>query len=149
MSDETKTQQFSVSAVAENETKTSVTARDFEFVVDEPAALGGTNEGPNPVEYLLGAWAGCLSVVAHLVADEYGFALHDVEIDLEGELDPARFMGQSDESRAGYRHIDVTIAVDADAEADVLEEWVVEVEERCPVSDNIQNATPTTVSLEH
>lgn len=43
-------ERFAVSAESKNETKTVVEARDFEFVVDEPTSLGGTNDGPNPVE---------------------------------------------------------------------------------------------------
>lgn len=35
--------------------KTTVHVRDLEpFVVDEPERLGGTDAGPNPLEYLLG-----------------------------------------------------------------------------------------------
>ncbi|WP_090382977.1 OsmC family protein [Natronobacterium texcoconense] len=149
MSNSARTQRFDVSATGESHTKTTVTARDFEFVIDEPPASGGTDDGPTPVEYLLGSWAGCLNVVAHLVADEYGFDLESVEIHLEGELDPARFLGKSDEPRPGYQEIDVTLEVEADAENEVLEEWLAEVERRCPVGDNIENETPTTLTLEH
>ncbi|WP_049920192.1 OsmC family protein [Halobiforma nitratireducens] len=148
MTDQSQTQRFSVSATGESATKTAVTARDFEFVVDEPASLGGTDDGPNPVEYLLGSLAGCLNVVAHVVADEYDFELRDVEIDLEGELDPAKFMGKRDDVRAGYQEVTATISVDADADDETLTEWLAEVEKRCPVSDNVQNETPLSVTLE-
>lgn len=57
-------EQFAVLAASESETKIVVEARDFEFVVDEPESLDGSNSGPNPVEYLIGAWAGCLNVVS-------------------------------------------------------------------------------------
>lgn len=149
MSNASQTQRFAVSADSESDTKTSVSTRGFEFLVDEPDALGGTDDGPNPVEYLLGAWAGCLNVVGHTVAEEYGFDLHDLRIDLEGELDPGRFLGDTDEVRAGYQRIDVTVAVEADADEAVLREWLSEVESRCPVGDNVQHSTPATLSLEH
>ncbi len=148
MSESEQTERFQVSANAESDTKTTVETRGFEFVVDEPAPLGGTDDGPNPVEYLLGAWAGCLNVVAHTVAEEYAFELEDVQVDLEGELNPARFLGLSDDPRAGYQEIEVTISVDTDADEATLEEWAAEVEERCPVGDNVQNATPATVDVE-
>ncbi|MFC4246457.1 OsmC family protein [Natribaculum luteum] len=148
MSESELTERFQVSANAVSDTKTTVETRGFEFVVDEPAPLGGTNDGPNPVEYLLGAWAGCLNVVAHTVAEEYAFELEDVQVDLAGELNPARFLGLSDDPRAGYQEIEVTISVDTDADEATLEEWAGEVEERCPVGDNVQNATPATVDVE-
>jgi len=42
---------FKVSAQSENQARTVVQARDFEIIVDEPKDLGGTDQGPNPVEY--------------------------------------------------------------------------------------------------
>lgn len=49
---------FRIKAESFNPTKTVVKARTFELVVDEPNELGGTNEGANPVEYLMAAFAG-------------------------------------------------------------------------------------------
>jgi hypothetical protein len=46
---------FAVQASSENPTKTVVKARDFQIVIDEPKNMGGTDHGPNPVEYVLGA----------------------------------------------------------------------------------------------
>jgi len=53
---------FEATAVSTSETGLTVTARDFQFVVDEPQSLGGGDLGPNPVEYVLGALLGCLNV---------------------------------------------------------------------------------------
>ncbi|WP_435092941.1 OsmC family protein [Halorubrum sp. N11] len=148
MSEVDHTERFAVAAESESETKTTVEARDFEFVVDEPSSLGGTNDGPNPVEYLLGAWAGCLNVVAHTVSDERGITLENVTIAIEGDLDPRKFLGIDENVRAGYQEIDVRIEVESDADEDALEALATEVEERCPVGDNISNPTPTDVAIE-
>jgi len=148
MSETDHTQQFAVSAESESETKTAVETRNFDFVVDEPAALGGTDEGPNPVEYLLGAWAGCLNVVAHTVSEERGIDLDGIEIEIEGDLDPRKFVGATDDVRAGYQEIRVQIDVQTDADAEALDGFREEVEERCPVGDNIGNPTPTDVTVE-
>lgn len=40
---------FSVKARSESATKTVVSARNFEIVIDEPEDLGGSNGGANPV----------------------------------------------------------------------------------------------------
>lgn len=147
MSETDHLKQFSISAESKNETKTHVTARDFEFFVDEPEALGGTNDGPNPVEYLIGAWAGCLNVVTHTVADERDIDIDGVAIDIEGDLDPRKFLGVSDDARAGYQELSVAIRVDSDADQETLDALAAEVEERCPVGDNIENPTPTNVAI--
>ena len=139
--------QVKVKATKENPTKTVVKARNFEMIIDEPANLGGTDHGANPVEYLLASLAGCLNVVGHVVAKEMGFEIKSLEIELDGELNPARFMGKSDKERAGYQAINVKMKPETDADEDTLKTWIENVESRCPVSDNLANATPVNITL--
>jgi uncharacterized OsmC-like protein len=136
-----------VSAKKENPTKTVVKARNFEMIIDEPSNLGGTDHGANPVEYVLASLAGCLNVVGHIVAKEMGFEIKNLEIELDGELNPARFMGKSNEERAGYQAINVKMKPETDADEDTLKTWIGKVESRCPVSDNLANATPVNITL--
>lgn len=138
---------FDISASAESPTRTRVSTRSFEFVVDEPATLGGTDEGPNPVEYLLGALAGCMNVTAHQVARELDLEVRDLEITIAGDLDPAKFVGKSDEPRAGYEEIRVDVSADVDATDETIQTWLSTVEERCPVSDNLANGTPLALAF--
>ena len=60
---------FSITAVSENATKTTVKARNFSMVIDEPPSLGGKDEGANPVEFVLAALAGCLNVMGNVLAN--------------------------------------------------------------------------------
>jgi len=138
---------FKANAKNENETKMVVEARGFKMIIDEPENLGGTNGGANPVEYLLAALAGCLNVVGNIVAKEMGFQLNGLEMAMEGDLDPAKFLGKQTEERAGYKEIRVTLTPDANADEETLKKWVKAVEERCPVSDNISNVTPLKITL--
>lgn len=139
--------QVNVKATKENPTKTVVKARNFEMIIDEPANLGGTDHGANPVEYVLAALSGCLNVVGHVVAKEMGFEIKSLEIELDGELNPARFMGKSDKERAGYQAINVKMKPETDADEATLKTWIEKVENRCPVSDNLANATPVNITL--
>lgn len=138
---------FSIKAHSENPTKTIVEAGNFKIIVDEPKNLGGTDEGPNPVEYVLAALAGCLNVVGHLVAKEMGFVLRGIELEIEGNLDPSKFMGLKTQDRAGYKEVRVILNPDADADKATLDKWATTIEERCPVSDNISNMTPVKIAL--
>ena len=138
---------FRVKAHSENQAKTIVTARQFEIVVDEPAELGGTDTGANPVEYVLAAFAGCINVMAHVIAKEMNFELRGVKIDISGDLNPARLFGLSYEDRAGYKQIEVRIKPDCDADAETLKKWKEAIENRCPVSDNLQNPTPVKIEV--
>ncbi len=138
---------FKINASSQSPAKTSVKARNFEIIVDEPEGLGGTDLAPNPVEYVLAAFAGCLNVMGHLVAKEMGFELRHLEIDIKGELNPAKLFGKSDEQRAGYKYISIILKPDCNADHETLEKWIHAVEERCPVSDNLQNRTPVKVEV--
>lgn len=136
---------FNIKAHSETPARTMVKARNFQIVVDEPQALGGTDLAANPVEYVLAAFAGCLNVMGHLIAKEMNFELRGLEINIEGNLNPARLFGKSDAERAGYKEIVVELKPDCDADKVTLEKWVQEVEERCPVSDNLQHPSPVRV----
>ncbi len=138
---------FRVKAHSENPTKTIAKARGFEAIIDEPGELNGTNDGPNPVEYTLIALSGCLNVMCHLVAKEMNFTLRGVKMNLSGVLDPDKHFGMKTAERAGYKRIEVEIIPDADADAATLEQWLKTIEERCPVSDNLNNPTPVLIKL--
>ena len=64
---------FSVEADSVSKTRIDVSVGNHVFSIDEPTRLGGTDAGPNPVKYMLGALAGCLNVVGHMIAREMGF----------------------------------------------------------------------------
>ena len=138
---------FRVLAHSENPTKTVVKARGFEIIIDEPESLGGTNEGANPVEYMLAAFCGCINVMGHVIAKEMEFELRSLKIKMCGNLNPQRLFGSSFEERAGYKGINVSIAPDSDAPIEILEEWMAKIEDRCPVSDNLSNKTPINLLL--
>ena len=138
---------FTARARSERPAKTIVEARGFKIIIDEPESLGGSDHGANPVEYILGALAGCLNVVGHLIARELDFTLRGLELELEGDLNPEKLFGTSSENRAGYKEVRVKITPDADANQELLAKWLEIVKERCPVSDNIANPTPVSITL--
>ena len=140
---------FTVEASTVNSTRVDVCAGGHAFSIDEPARMGGTDAGPNPVEYLLGALAGCLNVTGHVVAKEMGFTIESMDIRLEGNLDPLVFMGKKLGVRAGFKEIHVWIDMKSDAGEETLEQWAQAVETRCPVSDNLRNSTPLKIAFTH
>ncbi|MDA3837516.1 MAG: OsmC family protein [Candidatus Delongbacteria bacterium] len=138
---------FRIKAESENPTKMKVKARGFEFTIDEPKDLGGTDSAANPVEYLLGAFAGCLNVMGHLIAGEMGFTLKSLKIDMAGDLNPAMLFGQPTEDRAGYKNIEVKLRPECDADEETLEAWKLAIASRCPVCDNLKHLTPVELKV--
>jgi uncharacterized OsmC-like protein len=132
-----------ISGESESATKMNLRAGKFKMIIDEPANMGGTDEGPSPVQMLLTALAGCLNVTGFHVAKERGLNLEKMKISIEGDMNPCTFMGCSFEERAGFQDIIVKIKPtfkDA-VEESVIEDWVKETEARCPVTDNIKDGT--------
>ena len=138
---------FKIEGAAKNPTKFIASARQFNLTLDEPPELGGTDEGANPVEFLLAGYAGCLNVVAHLTARELGINIEKLKIEIQGDLNPARFLGESNEERAGFKNIDVQFSPITDASPELVEEWISIIKNRCPINDNLANPTPLSFSI--
>jgi len=133
---------------SENPTRMNLTSGKFKMVIDEPANMGGTDEGPSPIQVLLMSLAGCLNVTGHEVAKQRGLKLNGMKVKIEGVMNPCAFIGCSTEERAGFQKIQVT--VDADMEGVSAEEkatWLEETENRCPVTDNIRADTSISVAI--
>ena len=61
---------------------TEVTGANHLVVVDEPASLGGDDEGPSPYELLLGALGSCTAMTVNGYARRKGWPLEGVTIRL-------------------------------------------------------------------
>lgn len=138
---------LSVTGKKQGPTLLDVKARSFTMLVDEPENLGGEDRGPNPVEYLLASLAGCLNVVGAVVAKEMGLVYRGLTIKVEGDLNPERFMGRSMAERAGFKRIRATLEPDMQADESTREKWLETVELRCPISDNLLNPVPVSITL--
>ncbi|MEK3915190.1 OsmC family protein [Paenibacillus sp. FSL H7-0331] len=115
-----------------------VRSRDFEFTIDEPKSLGGTDTGMNPVEAVLGALGACQSIVARVYAKKFNIRLDDFWVEVEGDLDLDGFFKKSD-VRPGYSDIRYNFHIKTDAPKEQVEEFVQFLEQTCPVGDTIAN----------
>ncbi|MFZ2905887.1 MAG: OsmC family protein [Cyclobacteriaceae bacterium] len=138
---------FSIESNSETPARTEIKTRGFKLIVDEPEALGGTNLAPNPVEYILAGYAGCINVVAHLTAKKFNIDLKDLKIAIDGDINPARLFGESYNDRAGYKNINVRLSTTSAIDEKIKAQWLEEIENRCPVNDTLRNSTPINFSL--
>jgi len=133
---------FSVNGKSIGFTKYQGFARNFELIVDEPPVLGGEDSAANPVEYLLAGYAGCLNVVFGIVAKELAIELKNLHINIDGDINPEKFLGISDEERAGFKALNVNITLETNSNKEKEELLVQTVKNRCPINDNLSNPTP-------
>lgn len=138
---------FSVEGQAESQTRLNAKARQFSIVIDEPPTLGGHDLGANPVEYLLASYAGCVNVMAYLIANELNIKLEKLTIKVDGNLNPNRLFGKAFDDRAGFKQINLSLQPVTSASPDQLAQWIQEIERRCPINDNLTNPTPVALRL--
>lgn len=75
-------------------TENNVFIRDFApIIIDEPAQLGGTDKGPNPVEYLISGVVSCFTITFQVFASQQGIKLEKVDACIEADLNVAVFLG--------------------------------------------------------
>lgn len=138
---------FRVASAGEGSVATRVTAGAHEFVIDEPTALAGDDTGPSPVEYALGAIAGCQVVVFRLYAQALGIPFDDISVTAEGDLDAARLFGKDDSVRAGFSEVRVNIELSGPESEESYDRLRRIVDEHCPVLDLFANPTPVVTSV--
>jgi uncharacterized OsmC-like protein len=123
-------------------------AQAFALVNDEPPVLLSGDKGPNPVEYVLHALAGCLttSLVYHAAA--HGIAVRGVATRFEGDLDLQGFLGIRDDVRRGFQDIRVVFDIDADADDTRKRELIAMAQRYSPVFDIVTNGTRVACALD-
>jgi len=97
---------------SESPTKLNLISGKHKLIIDEPKTMGGTDQGPSPIQVLLMSLAGCLNVTGHEIARQSGMRLNGMKIRIEGVMNPCTFIGCSFEERAGFQSI--TVKIDAD-----------------------------------
>lgn len=121
--------------------------RDFPAIIsDEPSALGGTDNGPNPVEQILAAYGNCLAVGYAANATIAGIEIKDLSIELEGDLDLHTFMGLSP-GHAGYDKITVKVNIDSDGSDEDIKALHEKVSNTSPVGHTLGSAIPLNFEL--
>ena len=119
--------------------RTDLNIRNFRFIIAEPEKIGGKNEGPTPMEYVLGALNGCLSVVIELVAEERGFELRGLRVSSSGLVDQRGLFGTADVSPQ-FQSVEVSISGVVSAPGSKLAEFQHAVLKRCPVYNLIRDS---------
>ena len=127
--------------------RASTSVREFApYPTDEPPALGGTDQAPNPVEQVLGALGSCLAIGYAANATVAGLEIKDLRIDLDGELDLHTFLGLG-EGNAGYQAVRAEVHLDIDADPETIAELHKRVVSTSPVGHTLSRALPVSVEL--
>jgi uncharacterized OsmC-like protein len=126
---------FTVGAELSAGLRMDVDIRNHRITVDEPKALGGTDEGPNPVELMLAALTTCQAITYRVWAAKLGIALDSVNVEADGSIDLRGFFGVDDEVRPGYSAIKLRVQLHGPESAERYQQLADTVDRHCPVYD--------------
>lgn len=104
-------------------------------------------EGPNPYEYILAGFAGCINSLGQLIAKEQGILLDSLQVEITGSYNAAKYQGKPTKERAGFNKLEITLKPTTKAPLTALERWLKEIQARSPVYDNLVNTTPVDLIL--
>lgn len=128
-------------------TEVHVRAGGHRFVIDEPAALGGTDRAPNPIEYALASLGSCQAITYRFWSEKLGIAFDRLCIEVDGDIDFRGLLGLSDEVRPGFETVRISVRISGPASQEAYERLHGEVERHCPMLDVFRNRVGASIRL--
>ena len=120
-------------------TKTTIRARQFTWLADEPPAARGTDTGPTPYEILLGSLAACIAITLRLYSDHKGIELAGVDVELEFDRVHADDCADCDVRADGFiERIQSRVTIRGSFD-DAQRKRLGQVAARCPVHKTLAN----------
>ena len=114
-------------------TSVTITNTEWTIKVDEPIEDGGSNTGPNPMQYFIASLASCQNEQAQVVADELSLNIAEIAIKVEIDLDLSGFMGVSDHSNGSYKNVRLDAVVSGEVTDEQVKTLGQKVDDRCPI----------------
>lgn len=128
--------------------RTEARVRQFALTVDEPESLGGSDQGPTPVELVLAALGTCQEIVYATYARVLDIPVDAVTVRVEGTLDPRGFFGVADVPN-GLLGVAFAVDIASPAPTADIARLVAAVNAHCPVLDILRQPVPVAGRYTH
>jgi len=112
-------------------------SRDFKVVCDEPSSLGGTDAGPNPLEFFMSAVGFCENVTFARFAALRGLEFDSLETSVRGHWD-RRGQGEWGGIEPAFKDFVVETRIVSDAPLEKIRQVVQTTHTRCPMHASIR-----------
>ncbi len=110
--------------------------RDYTLVCDEPSSLGGSDKGPNPLEFFMAAVGFCENVTFARWAALSGLEFESFETRVRGHWD-RRGQGEWEGIEPAFKDFVVETRITSNAPLDKIREVVRRTHLRCPMHASI------------
>ncbi len=118
----------------------SVTIGPHNMRVDEAESVGGRDIGPSPYEYVMAGLGACTAMTLRMYASRHGWALEKVSV----EVHHAKVVSADGATRTDRFERVIDLKGDL---TDEQRTYLVEIANKCPVSQTLQRASKVAVSL--
>lgn len=119
--------------------RTEVEAGPYRWVLDEPADVGGTGEGPTPYDMLASALGGCTAMTLQFYAKRENIPLEGVDVKITHDRQHAKDCVDCT-SQSGYIHrFTVELTFHGDQLTQEQREKLLMIAGRCPVAKTLQS----------
>ena len=130
---------FRLSGSAESPTRSKVTSRDVNIIIDEPIERGGTNEGPMPVEMVFAGLIGCTHVISNKLAKANNVEITDMDVDVVTTMD-SRGTRLIEPIDVPFPEAVLTIKTTMNGSQEGIETIIYKLKEHCAVSKMLRQS---------
>lgn len=113
--------------------------RSFTVHVDEPAALGGQDTAPNPVEYLAAGLCGCITAGIVTNAALFGTKVETLEVTVDADINVLGLFGLDRSVPSRCNRITYSVKLNGEDPAALLRSREV-IDAKSPVRNTLANA---------
>lgn len=121
-------------------TTVNITGTEWTIQADETQEDGGTNTGPNPMQYFAASLASCQNEQAQVVAEEMELSIDSMDISLKIDLDLAGFMGMAAHSNDSYKNVKIKHTIGGNITTEEAAKMGAAVDSRCPILGLLRNS---------
>jgi uncharacterized OsmC-like protein len=120
--------------------------KDHTLVCDEPSALGGTEKGPNPLEFFMSAVGFCENVTFARLAALKGLEFDSLQTSVRGHWD-RRGQGLRDDFEPAFKDFVVETRIGSKAPIELVREVAKLTHRKCPMHASIVKIGPVVDKL--
>ena len=93
------------------------------------------------MEVFLATLPACICAIGRIIANQKRINLRGIDVALEADIDKDFLLGKTQEGRSGFTEIRSFVNIDADMTKEEKDEFLKEIESRCPIADNMAQTT--------
>jgi putative redox protein len=122
--------------VGERGFRTEIQVGGHTLIADEPVALGGTDEGPTPYDYMAAALGSCTAMTLRMYADRRGWPLEGVTVRMRHGRVHEKDCEDCATQAVGIHQLEREVELDGPL-TDEQRAGLLRIADRCPVAQSL------------